>query len=121
MLMMPHISDDEYETMDRLRDFCADPKNFHIDLKPAEKKPFHIGTIDGEVTLIKTELTMYGWGGCGNNIGTQVHIRLAFRSDGRSFDEELALGPAPYVQQKGPLRLAANENAQGGATVHLGL
>lgn len=119
--MMPHISEDEYETMDRLRDFCADPTTLHLDLKPAEKKPFHIGKIDGEVTLLKTEIAMYGWGGCGNNLGTQVHIKIAYRLDGRLFEDEIALGPAPYVQQKGPLRLAANENFQGGATVHLNL
>jgi len=118
---MPHIDDDEYKVMDRMRDFCEDPNNLHLILKPAEKKTFRIGNIEGEITLIKSETAMYGWGGCGNNLGTRVLIKLVYRQNGKSFEEEIALGPAPYIEKKGPLRLAGNDVGDGNAAVHVGL
>jgi hypothetical protein len=118
---MPHIFDEEYAMMDKIRDFCQAPDTMHISLKPSEKKTFHIGNIDGEITLIKTETDMYGWGGCGNNLGTRVDIRLAYTHEGKSFEEEMSLGPQPHLAKKGPLRLVGSASEDGGATISVAL
>ncbi len=118
---MPHIFDEEYAAMDRMRDFCEAPDTIHISLKLAEKKAFRVGNIDGEITLIKTETDTYAWGGCGNNLGTRVDIRLAYRQDGKSFVEEMSLGLQPHIAEKGPFRLVGAANEDGGATISLAL
>jgi hypothetical protein len=118
---MPHIFDEEYAAMDRMRDFCQAPDTLHISLKPAEKKAYKLGNIDGEITLIKTETDMYSWGGCGNNLGTRIDIKLAYRQEGRSFEEEMSLGPQPQIIKKGPLRLVGAANEDSGATISVAL
>jgi len=118
---MPHIFEEEYAAMDRVRDFCRAPETIHLTLKPSQKKNFRLGNIDAEITLIKTETAMYGWGGCGNNLGKQLFIKLAYRQDGKSFEEEMTLGPQPQITRKGPLRLVGADDGEGGATVSVGL
>jgi len=118
---MPHISEDEYSFMDKMRDFSDAPGTVHISLKPGEQKAFRVGNIAGEITLIKTETAMYGWGGCGNNIGTRVDIELSYNQDGKSLKEKVSLGPQPHIAKKGPFNLVGAGNDDGSATISVAL
>jgi hypothetical protein len=118
---MPHISEDEYDFMDKMRDFCDAPGTVHISLKSGEQKTFRVGNTTGEIILIKTETTMYSWGGCGNNIGTRVYIELSYVQDGKSIKEKVSLGPQPHIAKKGPFNLVGAANDDGGATISVAL
>jgi hypothetical protein len=118
---MPHISEDEYEFMDKVRDFCNAPGTIHISLKTGEQKSFRVGNMAGEITLIKTEQTMYAWGGCGNNIGIQVDIELSYDQGGKTVKERISLGPRPQIAKKGPFNLVGAADEDGSATISVAL
>ena len=118
---MPHISEDEMRTTEVRDEFAQREDVLRLRLKVGEAKLFDIAGTKGEVRLVSVKRTMYGWGGCGNYLGTGIRARFMFIGDKKSV-EELDISPAPHLWAAGPLTLALGEadEKEGFATIILG-
>jgi hypothetical protein len=99
---MPHIDDQELRQMEKLDEFLNGPDREHLLLKVGVAMPFRLAKASGTITLLEVGTKMYGWGGCGNNLGNGARILL--ESDGKK--EEMEVGPQPRIFQRGGLRMA---------------
>jgi hypothetical protein len=114
---MPHIFDEERQVMDDRRDFLDDANTTWLSLAPNAAVPFSVGGVSGTVTLTSVEVGQYGWGGCGNNIGTRATLR--FESEGKL--EDVVVGPQPHIFRYGRLKLALGEADAGKGTAAIAL
>lgn len=119
---MPHISEEEMQATDKRDAFTERPDVLRLQLKAGEAKLFDVAGIKGEVRLVSVKRQMYGWGGCGNCLGTGIRARFVFLAGPKKSVEEMDISPAPHLWAVGPLTLAlgeADEN-EGAATIFLG-
>jgi hypothetical protein len=116
---MPHIDDSEQRSMDKLTEFLQNPANFQTDLKPGETVHFRVGNIEGEITLLKLEVKMYGWGGCGNCLGMQAELNISYILKGNRITEQVILAPRPTIQGHGSFLLGMS--ADGPEKAHISL
>jgi hypothetical protein len=92
-----------------------------LDMKVGDTMTFDIDGSKGEVRLLGVEMKMYGWGGCGNNIGTCALVHVNFEGEERH-DMNLQLGPAPNLTILEPLAFAfrTGDEKKGTAVVAVG-
>jgi hypothetical protein len=99
---MPHIDDQELRQMEKLDEFLNGPDGEHLLLKVSVATPFRLGKASGTITLLEVGTKMYGWGGCGNNLGDGARILL--ETGGKK--EKVEVGPQPRIFQHGGLKMA---------------
>jgi hypothetical protein len=103
---MPHVN--EYEEIEEAhRGFFLRREDIQtLMMNVGDSRPFDVDGIRGEVSLIEVEVKQYGWGGCGNNIGTGARVHVRFKAGSEEHDTDLQLGPAPRLSVLGPLAFA---------------
>jgi hypothetical protein len=99
------MDDQETKQMDEHSAFFSDGSVTQLQLKLGEAVPFKGGGISVTITMLSVEVKMYGWGGCGNNIGFAAKLR--FKMGGK--EEDVTIGPQPRIFQHGKLRLALGD------------